>query len=73
MCLIQVWEAKLMECTFRPRINQKRRTDSQDQYGDYYSNRFEQLFLDAESRRRRQAERMQWHPEGLDISCSYLL
>ncbi|KAG0620707.1 hypothetical protein M758_4G237100 [Ceratodon purpureus] len=61
----EVWEAKLMECTFRPRINQKRRTDSQDQYGDYYSNRFEQLFLDAESRRRRQAERMQWHPEGV--------
>jgi hypothetical protein len=59
-----------MDCTFKPRINQKRRTDSEDQFGDHYSNRFEQLFLDAESRRRRRAECMQWYPEGLDISSA---
>ena len=29
------------------------------------ANRFDQLFWDAENRRRRQAEYMQWHPEGL--------
>ena len=49
-----------MECTFRPRINRKY---FEQDAGN--SNRFDQLFWDAENRRRRQAEYMQWHPEGL--------
>ncbi|MCO5585676.1 hypothetical protein L7F22_039612 [Adiantum nelumboides] len=53
-------EMKLMECTFRPRINRNFLTD-QDANS---SNRFNQLFWDAENRRRRQAEYMQWYPEG---------
>lgn len=54
-------EMKLMECTFRPRINR-------NFFGDQdinSSNRFDQLFWDAENRRRRQAEYMQWYPEGV--------
>ncbi|KAI5065911.1 hypothetical protein GOP47_0018535 [Adiantum capillus-veneris] len=54
-------EMKLMECTFRPRINRNFLTD---QDGNS-SNRFDQLFWDAENRRRRQAEYMQWYPEGV--------
>lgn len=57
-----MWEAKLMECTFKPQINHRR--DGQEDYNDMQCNRFEQLFMDAESRRRRQAEYMQWYPEG---------
>ena len=49
-----------MECTFRPRINRK--YFEQDSGN---ASRFDQLFWDAENRRRRQAEYMQWHPEGL--------
>lgn len=61
-----------MECTFKPRINTNRKHE-QDGVVDY-SNRFEQLFLDAESRRRRRAAYMEWYPEGSAISsCSYLL
>jgi hypothetical protein len=71
--MLQVWESKLMECTFRPQINQYPKLDVEDKDSDYYNNRFEQLFMDAESRRRRRVECMQWYPEGLAISCSYLL
>lgn len=53
----EVWESKLMECTFKPRINTNRKHE-QDGVVDY-SNRFEQLFLDAESRRRRRAAYME--------------
>ncbi|KAG0591885.1 hypothetical protein KC19_1G209400 [Ceratodon purpureus] len=62
----EVWESKLMECTFKPRINQNWKYDGrseQDSVIDYGS-RFEQLFRDAESRRRRRAEYMEWYPEG---------
>lgn len=62
----KVWEAKLLECTFKPRINQNWKYDIPGESGDHdYSNRFEQLFLDAESRRRRREKYMQWYPEGL--------
>ena len=44
-----------MECTFRPRINRK--YFEQDSGN---ASRFDQLFWDAENRRRRQAEYMQW-------------
>lgn len=71
--MLQVWEAELMECTFRPQINKYRKLDVQGKDCEYYNNRFEQLFLDAESRRRRRVECMQWYPEGLAISCSCLL
>ncbi|KAH7426022.1 hypothetical protein KP509_11G081800 [Ceratopteris richardii] len=54
-------EMKLMECTFRPRINKNFFLDQEANS----SNRFNQLFWDAESRRRRQAEYMQWYPEGV--------
>ncbi|KAH7306752.1 hypothetical protein KP509_22G028100 [Ceratopteris richardii] len=54
-------EMRLMECTFQPRINRKFLVD-QDSNS---SNRFDQLFWDAENRRRRQAEYMQWYPEGV--------
>lgn len=50
-----------MECTFRPRINKK--YFGEEDMGN--SNRFDQLFWDAENRRRRQAEYKHWHPEGL--------
>ena len=56
----QVWEAKFTECTFRPRVNQ--RPPEED---DLTYSRFDQLFWDAENRRRRQAEYDQWYPEGL--------
>lgn len=57
-----------MECTFKPRTNQNWKYDVPEQSrGHDYSNRFEQLFLDAESRRRRRAEFMEWYPEGLAI------
>ena len=49
-----------MECTFRPRVNQ--RPPEED---DLTYSRFDQLFWDAENRRRRQAEYDQWYPEGL--------
>lgn len=52
-----------MECTFKPRINHRRY--SQKFLNDGSTSRFEQLFLDAENRRRRQAEYTQWYPEGL--------
>ncbi|KAL2642929.1 hypothetical protein R1flu_010516 [Riccia fluitans] len=56
----EIWETKLMECTFKPRINHSR--FSQKEGG---TSRFEQLFLDAENRRRRQAEYTRWYPEGV--------
>ncbi|BBN01385.1 hypothetical protein MPTK1_2g07010 [Marchantia polymorpha subsp. ruderalis] len=59
----EIWEAKLMECTFKPRINHRRY--SQKFLNDGSTSRFEQLFLDAENRRRRQAEYTQWYPEGV--------
>lgn len=52
-----------MECTFKPQINHRRDNSSDEKDGS--CDRFEQLFLDAEIRRRRQAEYMQWYPEGL--------
>ncbi|XP_024367520.1 uncharacterized protein [Physcomitrium patens] len=58
----EVWDAQFMECTFKPQINH--RIDNSFERNDG-CNRFEQLFLDAESRRRRQAEYMQWFPEGV--------
>ena len=58
---LQSLELKLMECTFTPRINKKEL--GQQEAGN--ANRFDQLFWDAENRRHRQAEYMQWHPEGL--------
>jgi len=57
-----MWEAQFMECTFKPQINYQR-DDSYDKKSGS-CDRFEQLFLDAESRRRRQAEYIQWYPEG---------
>eukprot|EP01018_Ginkgo_biloba_P031566 Gb_12709 [translate_table: standard] len=57
----------LMECTFRPRTNhcsEKFLVESQDCSLET-TNRFEQLFWDAEHRRRRQAEYTQWYPEGV--------
>lgn len=51
-----------MECTFKPQINHRR--GSHDDASDGSPSRFEQLFLDAESRLRRQAEYLQWYPEG---------
>jgi hypothetical protein len=57
-----MWEAQFMECTFKPQINHRR--DNFDDEKDGSCDRFEQLFLDAESRRRRQAEYIQWYPEG---------
>nr|PNR44310.1 hypothetical protein PHYPA_016694 [Physcomitrium patens] len=63
------WEAKLMECTFKPQINQRYK-DSQDQYADDHRNCFEQLFLDAECRRRRRDQCTQWCPEGLTFQPS---
>ncbi|MCO5607494.1 hypothetical protein L7F22_061690 [Adiantum nelumboides] len=56
----EVWEAKFMECTFRPRVNQRPPEDD-----DLLHSRFDQLFWDAENRRRRQAEYGQWYPEGV--------
>ncbi|XP_024541086.1 uncharacterized protein LOC9647494 isoform X1 [Selaginella moellendorffii] len=63
-----------MECTFKPRINEILRTDrdnredklQQQQLGS----RFDQLFWDAEIRRRRQAEYTQWYPEGVTFRPS---
>lgn len=52
-----------MECTFKPQINHRR--GGGEDFKDSSCDRFEQLFLDAESRRRRQAEYVQWYPEGL--------
>ncbi len=61
----QLWEAKLMECTFTPQINHRRMGDGgREDMKDGPFNRFELLFMDAESRRRRQTEYMQWYPEG---------
>jgi hypothetical protein len=57
-----VWETKL-ECTFKPQTNQRRLEGSED-YQDCSTSRFDQLFLDAESRRRRQEEYLLWYPEG---------
>ncbi|KAH7432578.1 hypothetical protein KP509_07G028800 [Ceratopteris richardii] len=56
----EVWEAKFMECTFRPRVNQRPPEEE-----DLLHSRFDQLFWDAENRRRRQAEYGQWYPEGV--------
>ncbi|XP_073388537.1 uncharacterized protein [Physcomitrium patens] len=63
----EVWKEKLTECTFKPRINSQKKYDDQpQQFGDAnYSDRFEQLFLDAENRRRRRAEYMESFPEGV--------
>ncbi|CAK9883053.1 unnamed protein product [Sphagnum jensenii] len=58
-----VWETKL-ECTFKPQTNQRRLEGSED-YQDCSTSRFDQLFLDAESRRRRQEEYLLWYPEGV--------
>ncbi|XP_024538330.1 uncharacterized protein LOC9655724 isoform X1 [Selaginella moellendorffii] len=58
----ELWEAKLMECTFKPRINYLHSFERRDVQT---TTRFEQLFYDAEHRRRRQAEYMQWYPEGV--------
>ena len=52
-----------MECTFRPRVNQR----PPEEDDDLTHSRFDQLFWDAENRRRRQAEYDQWNPEGLVI------
>lgn len=49
-----------MECTFRPRVNQQPPDEE-----DLRHSRFDQLFWDAENRRRRQAEYGQWYPEGV--------
>ncbi|EFJ36172.1 hypothetical protein SELMODRAFT_404706 [Selaginella moellendorffii] len=70
----EAFEAQLMECTFKPRINEILRTDrdnredklQQQQLGS----RFDQLFWDAEIRRRRQAEYTQWYPEGVTFRPS---
>ncbi|CAM6122475.1 unnamed protein product [Calypogeia fissa] len=62
----EIWEAKLMECTFKPQINPRRYSEKILHDGkDSSTSRFDQLFLDAENRRRRQAEYMQWYPEGV--------
>ncbi|CAM6056371.1 unnamed protein product [Sphagnum tenellum] len=62
----ELWEAKLMECTFTPQINHRRMGDGgREDMKDGPFNRFELLFMDAESRRRRQTEYMQWYPEGV--------
>ncbi len=54
-----------MECTFTPQINHRRMGDGgREDMKDGPFNRFELLFMDAESRRRRQTEYMQWYPEG---------
>jgi len=58
-----MWDAQFMECTFKPQINHQKDNSYNEKEGS--CDRFEQLFLDAESRRRRQAEYIQWYPEGL--------
>lgn len=70
-----------MECTFTPRIN-KRNAGASEQKDAISSgssstwglnaSRFDQLFWDAENRRHRQAEYMQWHPPGY-VARQYLL
>ncbi|KAI5066253.1 hypothetical protein GOP47_0018877 [Adiantum capillus-veneris] len=61
----EVWEAKFMECTFRPRVNQRPPEEE-----DLLHSRFDQLFWDAENRRRRQAKYGQWYPEGVTFRPS---
>ncbi|KAJ7537510.1 hypothetical protein O6H91_11G008900 [Diphasiastrum complanatum] len=64
----ELWEATLMECTFKPRINHhwENCSEGREMNNNHHKiSRFEQLFEDAENRRRRQAEYAQWYPEGV--------
>jgi len=56
--LIQVMEARMAECTFTPNIN-----PSANETANSSISRFEQLFFDSESRRRRQRQYADWYPE----------
>lgn len=56
----QMMEARMAECTFMPQIN-----PSPNEPTDASISRFDQLFFDSESRRRRQRQYADWYPEGL--------
>jgi len=62
----ELWETKLKECTFKPQIIHRRMGHGRREDMKHGScNRFELLFMDAESRCCRQAQYMQWYPEGV--------
>ncbi|CAM6029269.1 unnamed protein product [Sphagnum balticum] len=62
----ELWETKLKECTFKPQIIHRRIGHGRREDMKHGScNRFELLFMDAESRCCRQAQYMQWYPEGV--------
>jgi hypothetical protein len=50
----------MTECTFMPQIN-----PSSNEPTDASFSRFDQLYFDSESRRRRQRQYADWYPEGL--------
>ncbi|KAG0558316.1 hypothetical protein KC19_10G018400 [Ceratodon purpureus] len=56
----EVMEIRMAECTFMPHVN-----PSSNEPTDASISRFEQLFFDSESRRRRQQQYADWYPEEL--------
>ncbi|KAJ7540607.1 hypothetical protein O6H91_10G022600 [Diphasiastrum complanatum] len=59
----EVLQAQLMECTFRPRINQKlENLQDTKKVKLLHVSRFDQLFWDAEHRRKRRTGYGEWYP-----------
>ncbi|XP_024534971.1 uncharacterized protein LOC9657376 isoform X2 [Selaginella moellendorffii] len=59
----QTADLEVMECTFKPRVNSSGPDIKEISHGTV--SRFDLLFWDAESRKKRQEKYMLWYPDGI--------